>query len=657
MSAQIGKYTQASLDPNNTAAADQLQNAQTALNDWKQQNPRYTELSSKRDALANEIQTQIAAKAQNDLQVAQLLTTPQYVQWNGNTPPSPYAGWQIAATPDGSAPASDLSIHDVDSRAGVIAAQTGFPAGLAYASALGEAKRAGAQTLDGNSIDDAIKGIQPVAEAQLLKMTPQQLRQAFQSGLITRQQVQATVMGNPDRSGQDQAATATLDHSGQTDDLVAQSVADLTARATNLRTKIQTAFDTGGADGAKDLATYRAALADTEGQLHAATQTLLNRVPAVMQQRIAKAVAPDLDWDDATQQNPQDPMAHFATENLGSALRDQDIAPDLQQRIRRLAISRGVNPDLADHIANQAVGANTVTDLMAVLRGRNIDQTRAETLQDMGFLQQSDPNDPASPLHLTEDAQRLLPPGAQRFVQLKPDVARYTPSPDPAHGSALYQNAVAGMEHFSNTAEKMLPAPPPAQQAAEAPGRGGIPRLKHNPAEPPAPSPPEPDFNKGGDPETLLNNEAVDAINTPSRQNAASKSDPETLQAGATNEDAEEQLTKNAKDGARREKETHDQLKQQNPGKSVQRERYLRDKDGKIIRDPKTGEARRVDHAVIDREKERARTYETTGPDVSKVEQMAKETRIREEGGIYIRDQETRKIVPTEGPSQIIRRP
>jgi len=33
-------------------------------------------------------------------------------------------------------------------------------------------------------------------------------------------------------------------------------------------------------------------------------------------------------------------------------------------------------------------------------------------------------------------------------VQIRPDFARYTPSPDPAHGSALYQNAVAGMEHF-----------------------------------------------------------------------------------------------------------------------------------------------------------------------------------------------------------------
>jgi hypothetical protein len=78
----------------------------------------------------------------------------------------------------------------------------------------------------------------------------------------------------------------------------------------------------------------------------------------------------------------------------------------------------------------------------------------------MGLLQPSDPADPTSPPRLTEDAQRLLPPGAQRFVQIRQDFARYTPSPDPAHGSALYQNAVAGMQRFSDTAEKTLPPAP-----------------------------------------------------------------------------------------------------------------------------------------------------------------------------------------------------
>jgi hypothetical protein len=468
MSAQIAKYTQASLDPSNTAAAAQFQSAQAALNNWKQQNPRYTALCAQRDALTNQIQTQLAAKAQNDLQVAQLLTTPPYAPWNGNLPPSPGKAAQDALAPDGSAAASEISTRDLDARAGVIAAQTGFPAGLAYSSALSEARKRGAQTVDGCPIEDAIQSVQSVAQDQLLKMTLAQQRQADQGGLITRQPARAAAAGDPAGSRQDQPAAPPGDGS-QTADPVAQSVTDLTAKAADLRTRIQTAFNTGGADGVKDLATYRAALADTESQLHAATQTLINPVPAVMQQHIVKAVAPNLDWDAAALRNAQDPIAHFATENLGSALRDQAIAPDLQQRIRRLAISHGLNPDLADHVANQAVGATAVSDLMGVLQGRNIDQGRAEILQDMGFLQQSDPNDPSSPLHLTEDAQRLLTPGGQRFVQLKPDLARYTPSPDPAHGSVLYQNAIAGMERFSNTAERMLPEPLGKPETVAAP--------------------------------------------------------------------------------------------------------------------------------------------------------------------------------------------
>jgi len=306
-----------------------------------------------------------------------------------------------------------------------------------------------------------------------MKMTPPQLRQAVQAGLITREQAKSTAMAQHARDAAQDEPTATPGDDGQNAGSVAQSVADLTARAAGLRNKIQSAFDTGGAAGARDLATYRQALADTEAQFHSASQTLLSGVPAPMQQRIAQAVAPDLDWDNARQKNAADPMAYFATENLGSALRDQDIAPDLQQRIRQLAISRGINPDLADHIANQAGGANAVNDLLTVLRGGSIDPGKAQTLQDMGFLQPSDPSDPDSPLHLTEDAQPLLPPGAQRFVQLKPDVARYTPSPDPAHGSALYQNAVAGMEHFSNTARNMLPAPASVDSGGDGTANAG----------------------------------------------------------------------------------------------------------------------------------------------------------------------------------------
>jgi hypothetical protein len=470
LSQEIAKYSNASQDPSNTAAAYLLQNAQAAFTNWKQQNPNYSALTARRNALASQIQSQTDAKAQRDLQVAQLLTSPYYVQWNGATPPSGDAGGQDPSAPGGAASTSDISIHELDARAGELGAQTGFPAGLAYVSALSEAKQKGAQTVDGSPIDDAIQGVQSVANSQLMKMPPQQLRQAFPAGLITRQQAKGTALAQ--HAAQDQLAgttdtaantASTATDANQSGDPVAQSVTDLTARAADLRNKIQSAFDTGGADGARDLATYRAAVADTESLLQTASQTLLNRVPAAMQQRIAQGVAPKLDWAALTQSRDdgtQDPMTYFAHENLGSALRDQVIPSDVQQKIRQLAINRGVNPDLADHIANQAVGADAVRDLITVLRGGSIDQGKAEILQDMGLLQQSDPNDPTSPLHLTEDAQLLLPPGGQRRIQLNPGVIRYSSSPDPAHGSALYQNAVAGMQHFSDTAERALAAQP-----------------------------------------------------------------------------------------------------------------------------------------------------------------------------------------------------
>lgn len=76
---------------------------------------------------------------------------------------------------------------------------------------------------------------------------------------------------------------------------------------------------------------------------------------------------------------------------------------------------------------------------------------------------------------------------------------------------------------------------------------------------------------------------------------------------------------------------------------------------GNKVHDPATGEGRRVDHAVIDREANSAKTYETTGDHVDKRLQQRKEKRIVEAGGRYIRDKETKKLVPLEGVSEIRR--
>jgi hypothetical protein len=52
-------------------------------------------------------------------------------------------------------------------------------------------------------------------------------------------------------------------------------------------------------------------------------------------------------------------------------------------------------------------------------------------------------------------------------------------------------------------------------------------------------------------------------------------------------------LARNAERGAALEAKMAEQLKRENPGASVQNQQYLRDAKGNIVKDPKTGEARR----------------------------------------------------------------
>ena len=59
---------------------------------------------------------------------------------------------------------------------------------------------------------------------------------------------------------------------------------------------------------------------------------------------------------------------------------------------------------------------------------------------------------------------------------------------------------------------------------------------------------------------------------------------------------------KNKQDGLEREHNVEKELKQQYPfvkGYTVISEAYLRNKDGKIVSDPVTGEARRIDFVVV----------------------------------------------------------
>lgn len=116
---------------------------------------------------------------------------------------------------------------------------------------------------------------------------------------------------------------------------------------------------------------------------------------------------------------------------------------------------------------------------------------------------------------------------------------------------------------------------------------------------------------------------------------------------------------KNKQDGLRREKEVEEELKKEYPeeeGYEILSEVYLRDKDGKIVRDPVTGEARRIDFVVVKDGKVVA-SIEVTSKTADKTDQSAKENRIRENGGNYIKDSNGNLIeIPASIQTRIERR-
>ncbi len=112
---------------------------------------------------------------------------------------------------------------------------------------------------------------------------------------------------------------------------------------------------------------------------------------------------------------------------------------------------------------------------------------------------------------------------------------------------------------------------------------------------------------------------------------------------------------KNAVDGDRRHQQFNETIRKKHPNATIQSECYLRDEKGKSVRDPITEERRRVDTAVI--ENGQATTYEVTSLTADKTEQIQKELNIRFEGGTYIRDRSTKKLIPVVGESEIVRLP
>ncbi len=100
--------------------------------------------------------------------------------------------------------------------------------------------------------------------------------------------------------------------------------------------------------------------------------------------------------------------------------------------------------------------------------------------------------------------------------------------------------------------------------------------------------------------------------------------------------------------GAAREGRVKDELAREYPadnGYHIEQERSLRDEGGKVVKDPETEEARRIDFAVI-KDDEVIKSVEVTSERADKIAQMAKEDRIREAGGNYIVDRRTGEVVP-----------
>ncbi len=96
---------------------------------------------------------------------------------------------------------------------------------------------------------------------------------------------------------------------------------------------------------------------------------------------------------------------------------------------------------------------------------------------------------------------------------------------------------------------------------------------------------------------------------------------------------------KNKEEGLRREQFVKKNLNNQYPaenGNKVLPERTLYDSNGKIAIDTKTGKARKIDFVVLDNNNNVVDSIEVTSNTADKTAQLAKETRIRNNGGNFI---------------------
>lgn len=121
------------------------------------------------------------------------------------------------------------------------------------------------------------------------------------------------------------------------------------------------------------------------------------------------------------------------------------------------------------------------------------------------------------------------------------------------------------------------------------------------------------------------------------------------------------QVEQNHIDGSLREEEVRKELERMYPeteGYSILEQVTLRDADGNVVRDAETGEARRLDFVVVDKEGKVVKSIEVTSLTANKDYQSAKEERIRQQGGNYIKNPETGQLneIPQNVKTEIWRR-
>lgn len=136
----------------------------------------------------------------------------------------------------------------------------------------------------------------------------------------------------------------------------------------------------------------------------------------------------------------------------------------------------------------------------------------------------------------------------------------------------------------------------------------------------------------------------MEVINNSSLENLKAQN---KLIAEKINAEKISQIETNREAGAEREELAYKELKDEFPedeGYKIEREQYLRNEEGNIIKDSVTGEARRIDFVVIKDEKI-VKSVEVTSKTASKKLQLAKEARIRQAGGNFIRDRDTGELI------------